>query len=75
MKISLAGLPKWVSELISKGETVSACLSLYKETQATEREERAAEREMRKTEVEREVRLKELRVQKERVVTRSESGT
>jgi hypothetical protein len=54
------GLPEWVSELISKGESVSACLSLYKEMQATEREERAAEREMRKTEIEREVRLKEL---------------
>jgi hypothetical protein len=39
--MSLAGLPEWVSELISKGESVSACLSLYKEMQATEREERA----------------------------------
>jgi hypothetical protein len=58
--MSLAGLPEWVSELISKGEYVSACLSLYKEMQATEREERATEREMRKTEIEREVRLKEL---------------
>jgi hypothetical protein len=38
--MSLADLP----ELISKGESVSACLSLYKEMQATEREERAAER-------------------------------
>jgi hypothetical protein len=53
-------LPEWVSELIYKGESVSACLSLYKEMQETEREERAAEREMRKTEIEREVRLKEL---------------
>ena len=71
MKKSLAGLPEWVSELISKGASVSACLSLYKEIQATEREETAAEREMRKTEIEqtyklkaaemeREVRLKEL---------------
>jgi predicted RNase H-like nuclease (RuvC/YqgF family) len=58
--MSLAGLPEWVSELIYKGESVSACLSLYKEMQETEREERAAEREMRKTEIEREVRLKEL---------------
>ena len=57
--------------MISKGESVSACLRLYNEMQATEREERAAEREMRKTEIEqtyklkaaemeREVRLKEL---------------
>jgi hypothetical protein len=60
--MSLVGLPEWVSELIYKGESVSACLSLYKEMQATEREERAAEREMRKTEI-------------ERVVTSSESGT
>jgi hypothetical protein len=40
--MSLAGLPEWVSELISKGESVSACLSLYKEMQATEREERVS---------------------------------
>lgn len=60
--MSLAGLPEWVSELISKGESVSACLSLYKEMQATEREERASEREMRKTEIESEVRLKELEI-------------
>ena len=69
--MSLAGLPEWVFELISKGESASACLSLYKEMQATEREERASEREMRKTEIvqtyklkaaemERDVRLKEL---------------
>jgi predicted RNase H-like nuclease (RuvC/YqgF family) len=56
--MSLAGLPEWVSELISKGESVSACLSLYKEMQATEREERASEREMRKTEIEQTYRLK-----------------
>jgi hypothetical protein len=37
--MSLVGLPEWVSELIYKGESVSACLSLYKEMQATEREE------------------------------------
>jgi hypothetical protein len=37
--MSLAGLPEWVSELIYKGESVSACLSLYKEMQETEREE------------------------------------
>ena len=72
--MSLAGLPELVFELISKGESASACLSLYKEMQATERGERAAEREMRKTEIERKVRLKEL-VQRESVVTRSESGT
>ena len=53
----LAGLPEWVSELISKGESVSACVSFYKEIQATEREERAAEREMRKREIEQMSRL------------------
>ena len=56
--MSLAGLPEWVSELISKGESVQACLSLYTEMQATEREERAAEREMRKTEIEQTYKLK-----------------
>jgi hypothetical protein len=43
--MSLAGLPEWVSELISKGASVSACLSLYKEIQATEREKKEQQRE------------------------------
>jgi hypothetical protein len=38
--MSLAGLPEWVSELIYKGRSVSACLSLYKEMQETERNEK-----------------------------------
>ena len=42
--MSLAGLPEWVSELISKGESVSSCLSLYKEMQA-QRERRKSSRE------------------------------
>ena len=43
--MSLVGLPEWVSELIYKGESVSACLSLYKEIQATEREKKEQQRE------------------------------
>jgi hypothetical protein len=63
--MSLAGLPEWVSELISKGESVSACLSLYKEKQVTEREERAAEREMRKSEIEQTCKLKAAEMERE----------
>jgi hypothetical protein len=43
-----SGLPKWVSELLDKGEKLEVCLELLKNMQATEREDRAAEREMRK---------------------------
>jgi hypothetical protein len=55
-----SGLPKWVSELVDKGEKLEVCLELLKNMQATEREDRAAEREMRKVEMEREVKLREL---------------
>ena len=47
-----SGLPKWVSELLDKGEKLEVCLELLKNMQVTEREERAAEREMRKVEME-----------------------
>ena len=39
-----SGLPKWVSELLDKGEKLEVCLELLKNMQATEREDRAAER-------------------------------
>jgi hypothetical protein len=55
-----SGLPKWVSELLDKSEKLEVCLKLLKNMQATEREDRAAEREMRKIEMEREVKLREL---------------
>lgn len=58
--MATSGLPKWVTELIAKGEKVESCIELLKNVQATEREERAAEREMRKAEMEREVKLREL---------------
>ena len=57
-----SGLPKWVSELLDKGEKLEVCLELLKNMQATEREDRAAEREMRKIEMEREVKLRELEI-------------
>ena len=40
-----SGLPKWVSELLDKGEKLEVCLELLKNMQATEREDRAAERD------------------------------
>ncbi|CAC5404352.1 Transposon Ty3-I Gag-Pol polyprotein,Transposon Ty3-G Gag-Pol polyprotein [Mytilus coruscus] len=57
-----SGLPAWVADLLEKGEKLETCLELLRNMQATEREERAAEREreMTKVEMEREVRLKEL---------------
>jgi hypothetical protein len=38
--------------LLDKGEKLEVCLELLKNMQVTEREERAAEREMRKVEME-----------------------
>jgi hypothetical protein len=49
--IMVSGLPKWVSELLDKGEQLEVCLELLKNMRATEREDRAAEREMRKIEM------------------------
>ena len=51
-----------VSELLDKGEKLEVCLEWLKNMQATEREDRAAEREMRKIEMEREVKLRELEI-------------
>ena len=48
--------------MIEKGESVSTCLEMYREMQNAERAERAAEREMRKVEMEKSVRLGELEV-------------
>jgi hypothetical protein len=36
-----SGLPKWVSELLDKGEKLEVCLELLKNMQATESEDRA----------------------------------
>lgn len=53
-------MPQWMGDLIGKGEPVQNCLELFKSMKAAEREERAADREMRKAEMEREVKLREL---------------
>ena len=52
-------LPLWINNLIEK-EKVENCLELFKSIQAAQREERAAKSEMRKTEIEKEVKMREL---------------
>lgn len=54
--------PKWIDELISKGGSVESCIDLWKDIRSADREERAAEREMKKIELERHVKLRELEV-------------
>ena len=70
--MSTQNLPKWVSDLIDKGESASSCLELLREMRTAEREERAAEREMRKVEMDREVKLKELELKEKEL---SQGGT
>lgn len=53
-------IPKWISDLIEKGGSVDDCLSLWKELQASERDERAALRELKRIEMEQTIRMREL---------------
>jgi len=53
-------IPKWISDLIDKGGSVDDCLTLWKEIQASERDERAALRELKRTEMEQTIRMREL---------------
>ncbi|VDI35489.1 Hypothetical predicted protein [Mytilus galloprovincialis] len=58
-----------MSDLIDKGETASTCLSLYREMQAAERDERTAERDMRKAEMDNSYRLRELELREKELAT------
>lgn len=60
--MATADMPKWLQDLIEKGEYVNRCLELWRELQNSEHTEHAAEREFRKVEIEREIRLRELEV-------------
>lgn len=53
-------MPKWISDLIDKGGSVEDCINLWKDIQATEREERAASREMKRAEMENTLRIREI---------------
>lgn len=73
-------MPSWMADLIEKGESVALCLETWREMKQTERDERAAERELkkaemerdcdlRKAEMEREVKLKELELRNKELLT------
>ena len=53
-------IPKWIYDLIDKGGSVDDCLTLWKEIQASERDERAALRELKRDEMEQTIRMREL---------------
>jgi hypothetical protein len=53
-------MPEWIADFIEKGGSVGTCLEMWKTIQASEREERAAERDMRKAEMDRDVKMREL---------------
>ncbi|CAC5396726.1 unnamed protein product [Mytilus coruscus] len=53
-------LPEWMADLIDKGEPASTCFDLYKRMQVAERAEKAADRDMRKSEMDNSYRLREL---------------
>lgn len=58
--MATADMPKWLQDLIEKGEYVNRCLELWRELQNSEDAEHAAESEFRKVEIEREIRLMEV---------------
>ncbi|CAC5425856.1 unnamed protein product [Mytilus coruscus] len=67
-------MPKWMSELVEKGGSVTDCLTLRKEIQATEREERAAARDMKRVEMEREIRMRELEIKEKEIAVQQALG-
>ncbi|CAC5405556.1 unnamed protein product [Mytilus coruscus] len=67
-------MPKWMSELVEEGGSVTDCLTLWKEIQATEREERAAARDLKRVEMEREIRMRELEIKEKEVAAQQALG-
>ncbi|CAC5380409.1 unnamed protein product [Mytilus coruscus] len=67
-------MPKWMSELVEKGGSVTECLTLWNEIQATEREERAAARDLKRVEMEREICMRELEIKEKEIAAQQALG-
>ncbi|XP_065921959.1 uncharacterized protein [Magallana gigas] len=65
----MSHMPKWMTELITKGSSVKDCLELEKVRLAHEREERQAKRDRDKWEAEKEIKLKELALKERELET------
>lgn len=57
-------MPSWMADLIEKGESVALCLETWREMKQTERDERAAERELKKAEMERDCDLRKAEMER-----------
>lgn len=67
-------MPNWISELVKQGGSVEDCITLWREMQAAEREERVASREMKRAEMEKELRLRELELKEKELAQQKELG-
>jgi len=64
--------PKWIDDLIEKGESVVLCLEAWRERKQTERDERAADRELKKAEIERDGELRKAEIERDRELRKAE---
>ncbi|CAC5408900.1 unnamed protein product [Mytilus coruscus] len=67
-------MPKWMSELVEKGGSVTDYLTLWKEIQGMEREERAGECDLKRVEMEREIRMRELEIKEKEIAVQQALG-
>ena len=65
--------PKWSDDLIEKGESVALCLETWREMKQTERDERAADRELKKAEIERDGELRKAEIERDRELRKAET--
>ena len=55
-----SSMPEWIADFIKKGGSVETCLEMWKTIQANKRQKRTAESDIRKAEMDRDVKMREL---------------
>ena len=62
--MATSDMPKWMADLIEKGESVALFLEMSREMKQTERDERPADRELKKAEIERDGELRKAEIER-----------
>ena len=62
--MATSDMPKWMADLIEKGESVALCLEMSREMKQTERDERPADRELKKAEIEKDGELRKAEIER-----------
>jgi hypothetical protein len=70
--MATSDMPKWMADLIEKGESVALFLEMSREMKQTERDERPADRELKKAEIERDGELRKAEIERDRELRKAE---